>query len=171
MVRKTMKIKIILLLLALALVAPMIISGPDGKQITTVADWKPDTSKLEQVANKAKNIASSATQKIADSTTLSLGGDADSGNVMHKWQDTEGVWHFSDSIPDASQVTNLTTGEIPKLANDTLVAEQVRQEPDKKSEAAELSPFVSPDKVTQLKSDAEDIKRMAQKRADTLESM
>ncbi len=170
MVRK-MTIKIILLLLALALVAPMIIPGPDGKPIMTMADWKPDTSKLEQVANKAKNSASSATQTIADSTTLLLGGDTDSGNVMHKWQDTEGVWHFSDSIPDASQVTNLTTGEIPKLANDTLVAEQVTPEPSKKSQAAELSPVISPDKITQLKSDAEDIKRLAQKRTDTLESM
>jgi hypothetical protein len=172
MARKTMKIKIILLLLALALVAPMIISGPDGKPIMTVTDWKPDTSKLEQVANKAKNIASSATQTIADSTTLSLdGNNTDSGNVMHKWQDTEGVWHFSDSIPDSSQVKNLTTSEIPKLANDTLGGQQVRPEPDKKSGAAELSPFISPDKITQLKSDAEDIKRMAQQRADTLESM
>lgn len=167
-----MKIKVILLLLALALVAPMIIPGPDGNPIMTLADWKPDTIKLEQVANNAKNMASSASQKIADSTKLSLGGDnTDSGNVMHKWQDAEGVWHFSDSVPEASQVKNLTTGEIPKLANDTLAAGQVRQEPAKKSEVAKLSPFTSPDKVTQLKSDAEDIKRMAQERADTLESM
>jgi hypothetical protein len=177
MIRKTMKIKIILLLLALAVVAPMMISGPDNKPIMTMADWKADTSKLEKVVNKTKIIANTAAQTIADSITLLLSGDTDAGKVMHKWQDTEGVWHFSDSVPDTNQVTNLTTGEIPKLANDTLVAEQLtpasgkNSEPDNQSEAAELSLFISPDRVSQLKSEAEDIKRMAQARADALEAM
>ena len=77
----------------------------------------------------------------------------------------------------SNKFTNLTTGEIPKLANDTLVAEQLtpasgkNSEPDNQSEAAELSLFISPDRVTQLKSEAEDIKRMAQARADALEAM
>jgi hypothetical protein len=165
-----MKIKIILLLLALALVAPMIISGPDGNPIMTVDDWKPDTNMLAKV----KQIAGLTIQAIEELTNISLSDDSlDTGNVMHKWQDAEGLWHFSDSIPEDSQVKNLTTGEMPKLANDTIVAAKVTIATNNKNEASELpsSPLVSPTKVAQLKSDSENIKQMAQQRADTLESM
>jgi hypothetical protein len=164
-----MKIKIILLLLALALAAPMIISGPDGKSIMTVDDWTPDSNILATL----KQIGSSAIQAIEELTNISLGDNVDSRNIMHKWQDSEGLWHFSDSIPEDSHVKNLTTGEIPKLANDTIVTAKVSRAANNKSEASELPslPLVSPTTVTRLKSDAENIKQMTQQRNDTLESM
>jgi hypothetical protein len=164
-----MRIKIILLLLALALAAPMIISGPDGKPIMTVDDWTPDSNMLATV----KQIGSKAIQAIEELTNISLGDNVDSRNIMHKWQDSGGLWHFSDSIPEDSHVKNLTTGEIPKLANNTIVTAKVSGAVNKKSEASELPslPLVSPTTVTRLKSDAENIKRMTQQRNYTLESM
>ena len=73
-----MKIMIKLLVLALvgAIVAPMILKGPDGRPLMS---WEDFFSVPDSTVGLSKPIS-----KSSDLTTV------------YKWQDEEGQWHFSD---------------------------------------------------------------------------
>ncbi len=167
-----MKIKIILLLLALCLVAPMIIPGPDGKPVMSLDDWKVDTAELSNISNKAKNLAGSASAMLEDTANIDLGSDSSnggtSGNVLHKWQDSEGNWHFSDKAPEGTNTRNLSVEKMPEIQNTLAELESTKAATNTRNTAnVDGAPT---GKVTDIVSDAQKVKAMAEQRNQHLES-
>ena len=75
-------IKIIIVVVILACIGPFFITGPDGEPLLTLDDLRPDLA-----------------SPLGDDS----GGD-DPGaapKTLYKWQDVDGVWHFSDREEDA----------------------------------------------------------------------
>lgn len=75
-----MLLKIIVLLVIAACVAPFFIQGPNGKPLMTVDDWFD-------------------ADEPAETTT-----------VVYKWQDAAGTWHYTDELPEdiEGQVVSLS---------------------------------------------------------------
>ena len=75
-------VKLMALLLVLALAGPFFIKGPDGKPLITVASLK--------------SSISAQWKRFTVDTGRSMGIE-DAGKVdVHRWQDENGNWHFSD---------------------------------------------------------------------------
>ncbi|GLQ33566.1 DUF4124 domain-containing protein [Litoribrevibacter albus] len=105
-----MKIFIKLMLLAVvgAVVAPMFLKGPDGKPIMDVTDFAPSAS-----SESAYVSASETSSKLT---------------TVYKWKDENGQWHFSDNQaqgsnhetlkynPNANVIQSLQMPEEPEYA-------------------------------------------------------
>ncbi|GLQ33114.1 DUF4124 domain-containing protein [Litoribrevibacter albus] len=83
-----MKIMIKLMLLALvgAVVAPMLIKGPDGKPLLS---WQDFFSLPSQDSGSASSSDPDVTPQSPSGLT-----------TVYKWKDKEGQWHFSDKPQD-----------------------------------------------------------------------
>ena len=77
-----MKLMIKLLLLGLvgAIVAPMLIKGPDGRPLMSWQDFF--------------SSSDSGSASVSSSSPLSSPGVT----TVYKWKDAEGQWHFSDKV-------------------------------------------------------------------------
>ncbi|MEM7364720.1 MAG: DUF4124 domain-containing protein [Pseudomonadota bacterium] len=65
-----MLLKIIVLLVVAACIAPFFIKGPGGEPLMTVDDWFEPSESADQDAV-----------------------------VVYKWQDADGTWHYTDELP------------------------------------------------------------------------
>ncbi|WP_444904151.1 hypothetical protein ACJJIU_03145 [Microbulbifer sp. CnH-101-E] len=98
----------VLLLVGVGL--PMLIPGPDGKPIMSPQDWLPDQQTLgavRQQGQRAIQAVSDSTQKSAEQLETLVESSGLLPEEQHKqarevfsWRDSEGNWHFSDSIPE-----------------------------------------------------------------------
>ncbi|MFC3152299.1 DUF4124 domain-containing protein [Litoribrevibacter euphylliae] len=100
-------IKLMLLVLVGAVVAPMFIKGPDGEPIVTLQEVLPSSSSSES----AYVSPSSSSSKLT---------------TVYKWKDENGQWHFSDNQatgqnhetlkynPKANIIQSLAKKEEPK---------------------------------------------------------
>jgi len=76
-------IKIMIAVVILACVAPFFIKGPNGEPLMTL-------DKLMNGSSSSSATASAASKREAPQPT-----------TVYKWQDENGVWHFSDREEDA----------------------------------------------------------------------
>ncbi|BBM02586.1 hypothetical protein [Microbulbifer sp. GL-2] len=98
-------------LLVVGVGLPMLLPGPDGKPIMSPGDWLPDQQTLDSVRHqgqRALQAVSSTTQKSAQQleTLVESSGLVSKEQIneptteVFTWQDNEGNWHFSDSVPE-----------------------------------------------------------------------
>jgi len=107
---KLFGIKLIVVLL-IALLAPMIIPGPDGKPIMSIDDWIP-----RDLISSIGNQLDSAGGKLSGAVEgAGVAKDAVKGSSIYRWRDAQGVLHYSDTpVADAEAVELLdNTLEIP----------------------------------------------------------
>ncbi|GAB2895796.1 hypothetical protein ACCI51_04375 [Microbulbifer echini] len=98
----------VLLLVGVGL--PMLIPGPDGKPIISPQDWLPDQQTLDTVrqqGQRAVQAVTTSTQKSAEQfeTLVESSGllpeeSKKPTTEVFSWQDRQGNWHFSDSVPE-----------------------------------------------------------------------
>lgn len=104
----TFKLVVVLLI---ALLAPMIIPGPDGKPIMSIDDWIPRDllSSIGRSLDSARTMLSGAMENASDVQ------EAVSGDSIYRWRDAQGVLHYSDTpVADAEAVELIdNTLEIP----------------------------------------------------------
>lgn len=104
----TFKLVVVLLI---ALLAPMIIPGPDGKPIMSIDDWIPRDllSSIGRSLDSARTMFSGAMENASDVQ------EAVSGDSIYRWRDAQGVLHYSDTpVADAETVELIdNTLEIP----------------------------------------------------------
>lgn len=104
----TFKLVVVLLI---ALLAPMIIPGPDGKPIMSIDDWIPRDllSSIGRSLDSARTMFSGAMENASDVQ------EAVSGDSIYRWRDAQGVLHYSDTpVADAEAVELIdNTLEIP----------------------------------------------------------
>lgn len=107
---KLLTFKLILILL-IALAAPMIIPGPDGEPIMTIDDWIPRD--LINSVGSGIDSAGSVLSDAVDATGEAVDGSG--GNQIYTWRDAQGVLHYSDTPVENAQALELddNTLEIP----------------------------------------------------------
>ena len=129
-----MKIKFLLaLFVLLAIVAPLILKGPDGKPIMSVGDWLPsmdklnvDVDKITDAVDQLQSIAESMSRKgdskplLEQGSTMSnmVAGSAQlssSSGKMYQWQDEQGRWHFSNQKPVEGVQARIV--DLPEIEN------------------------------------------------------
>jgi hypothetical protein len=103
---KILSIKLLFLLIALGVIAPMFIRGPDGEPIMTVDDWVPHSviAWSENVINGLGGWVdglSSEASLIDPSPSAVIGAGAE----IYTWRDKQGVLHFSDTAIEGAEVT------------------------------------------------------------------
>ena len=134
-------IKLLVGLLIIACIAPLFLKGPDGGPIMTLDDWKFE-------------IPDSVTALFDKGSEMTLGDDAALGaesTTVYKWQDDDGQWHFSTTLP-AQQVV-----EEMELSGDINIMEAYVPPPEEviaQTSAAPSMPTgplsVSPDQLKDM---------------------
>lgn len=110
--KSTYKLMIIAILGSLVL--PFIIPGPDGKP---VMDWRPlvDPQQWQHgVAGVFQRMRGAVRDSVEQLPELGdvLAGESD--DQYYRWQDENGVWHFSDTPPPDREFEQL---KLPEVAN------------------------------------------------------
>jgi hypothetical protein len=115
-----MKIMIKLLLLALvgAVVAPMLMKGPDGKPLLSWEDFF-------SVPEETKMLPDAEPSSPAGLTTV------------YKWKDKDGVWHFSDKPHDHETNEKLTYNPNANIIQSLAKKEE---EPEAEVKAVPIEP-------------------------------
>lgn len=92
--------KFLLLVLAAALAGPFFIKGPDGDPLLTGSD-------IKQSFQKAASSAKRKFRSVSTDTQRALGNDDAGKTTVHKWQDANGQWHYSDEAPEGAESETL----------------------------------------------------------------
>lgn len=122
----------IFVVIAIVLV-PMVLKGPNGESVMTVADWLPDSVGLDKFARQAEALKREAVQDESSAETGSPTATASSGTLsneqlqdspstfssssgkMYKWQDDKGRWHFSSQKPSGEEAVSIDS--LPDIEN------------------------------------------------------
>lgn len=103
--------RLVLISLLVALVLPFWLRGPDGQPVMTADDLGVSPAAVGELAAKARNLVSPAPAE-GDSAADGPATAADGG--YYRWQDDNGVWHFSDQSPEHLEAT---LQPLPEPAN------------------------------------------------------
>ena len=104
--------KLVLLLLPLALLAPLWLQGPDHQPIMTADEWFDASDRLNTLAMTTPG-AGGLPESGPDG---GVGRDGAFADTYYQWQDESGVWHFSDQ-PPAHLAELLQPQPLPDPAN------------------------------------------------------
>lgn len=111
-------IKLLLLLIALGVVAPMFIHGPDGEPIMQLDDWVPhrligwSESLVGGLDSWSSNLSSKvpfAEMPLAEMPLAEMPGQTvvGAGTAIYTWRDSNGVLHFSDTPVEEAGVIHI----------------------------------------------------------------
>lgn len=134
--------KIIFLVLAAAIIAPMFIKGPDGEPIMTISDWipeKPDTSALSSSSNTTQEF--------------------------YRYQDEHGNWQYTDRPPEDA---NVETVEVDTSSN---TIDSIEIQPKKETANPAPAPGVAGyvENMANVKQDAEAVQQLMDDREGQLQ--
>ncbi len=89
-------VKLMMLFVVLALAAPFFLKGPDGQPLLTLDKAKATASdSLDDLKGQWDDVTDSAARAA---------GDENAGKVaVHRWQDENGQWHYSNEAPVGGQ--------------------------------------------------------------------
>ncbi len=102
----------LLVIIAIALIAPMIIPGPDGKPIMSIEDWIPHD--LINSVGDGIELVGDTLEDTIDSAE-GIGGSATNSDAIYSWRDERGVLHYSDTPIEGAAAVEVpeNTLEIP----------------------------------------------------------
>lgn len=103
---KILSIKLLLLLIGLAVIAPMFIRGPNGEPIMSLDDWVPH-SLIRWSEDVIDGLGGwvDALPREAPLINASPTAVTGAGAEIYTWRDNQGVLHFSDSPVEGAEVT------------------------------------------------------------------
>lgn len=136
--RRSIVVKILIVLLIIACIAPLFIKGPDGEPIMSLDDWKFEIpASLTGILRKS---APAAPEGVSPSKST----------TVYKWQDEDGQWHFSSVPPDLESVEEMELSDINIM--DPFVAPAVPEESGSPNVAAGMSAGMTatPDQVREM---------------------
>jgi hypothetical protein len=155
--------KLLIGALIIACIAPLFIKGPEGEPIMILEDWKPSLSPW------LKEALGFVSHK-ADATA----GVVRKPDIVYRWQDEEGQWHFSSAPPadTAAEVMTLT-GDIntidstPVAGTEDVNAEVTGSEMD----MALPGMSVSVEQVREMMEAAKELQSVIDNRADEIDNL
>ncbi len=139
-------IKFALALLVLALSLPMWLKGPDGEPIMQLDDWlsvPSDGAALVEKASAVLNqlpLPESGSDVSSDDAARETFEHAPAGQ-FYRWQDENGVWHFSDKRPEGGE--SLAAEKLPSVSNSMPRVELVEKEPQAPEPTGTVAPMGS----------------------------
>jgi hypothetical protein len=89
-------------LLIIACIAPLFIKGPGGEPVMTLNDWKID------VPHQVKDLVGSLTRGAKKSPPV----EEQQPMQVYKWQDDEGLWHFSNAPPNLEIAEEIEISDV-----------------------------------------------------------
>ena len=122
-------IKLMLVLLIVAMFLPMWLRGPDGKPMMSLDDWVSIPSDLGETPSRLLEQISSAADSALDKAPVPEPdtAPAKAASGFYRWQDDQGVWHFSDKPPEGRQ--DVQSEALPELSN-AMEAVEITEEVD-----------------------------------------
>jgi hypothetical protein len=120
-------IKFILFLVVLAVAGPFIMKRPDGSPLLSFNDIKSGDSAIMKSFKTLTGFFYSSSDAL--SLDDALPGDAKRLLTrVHKWQDEEGIWHFSDQQPEGktSETVEIDPNQNILKMNDAEILKKLR---------------------------------------------
>ncbi len=171
--------KLMMFLVVLALAAPFVMKGPDGRPLMTLDDIKMPDVKVPEVPDSVKNLSDKLPDiknPLSDSQPSSA-----KANKVYSWTDANGNVQFSNTPP--SGVTNVKATEyhpdanVIKLDKPSSQSEphgkkgmqpkegaQQKHKPQGDSALQDVSSLYSPEGVQKLMNDAKALEGKMQQR-------
>ncbi|MBL4607823.1 MAG: hypothetical protein JKY01_08355 [Pseudomonadales bacterium] len=130
-------IKFILFLVVLAVAAPFIMKRPDGRPLLTISDITSGDSAIIKSFNTLTSFFRSPKDGLPNGEP--------SLTTVHKWQDKEGLWHYSDQQPTSttSQILAINPNQNILEMNDKKLLKILKGE---KEETASTTQDLEPPK-------------------------
>lgn len=141
---------IMIVLVAIAFIGPMLMKKPDGTPFMEVP-WK---SLNESSGNSSINTSQS----------------------FYKWQDEDGIWHYSDQPAAGQNIETVTVNTNTNLIQGLRIEKKEDKEPEKKQKQANADipkiplPMTVPlDKVSKMLEDASNIQQIMDERKKNID--
>jgi hypothetical protein len=178
----SLPIKVFSAVLILGCAGLFVLKKPDGTPILSANEFLPDINALVADAKKlianAKNSTSSIGNSLANNpeknTQENTEKTAQAQPNIYRWRDSDGQWQFSDTPPanQAAEAMNVS-GNLNK---DLVATYEPPKEPETEnaatsnnSSATNLTPMtVSPEKISKLIEDANNIQKLVDDRAEQM---
>ncbi len=153
-----------------------VLKKPDGTPILSMQDFLPDISSLTYDAKKlirdAKNLTSSIGNNTENNTEDNTEQTAQAESGIYRWKDSNGQWQFSDTPPvnQAAEAMNVS-GNLNKdlVATYEPPEEPVIENDTATSSTASLVPMtISPDEVSKLMEDVNNMQQLMDDRGEQL---
>ena len=145
-----MFIRFMIAIVVIAIAAPFFIPGPNGTPIMTL-----DMLKFEKPSIS-----------LPDLPDINLGGDSsnqsESSQTLYRYQDEQGVWHFTDQIPSEGNVERVDISDI-NLVDAQSVQEVVEQTP-----SVSASPLTAITRGGEVMEDAQAVQEMLDTRFEDM---
>ncbi len=93
---KILGFKLLLFFLIFAVIAPMLMRGPDGEPIMTLDDWIPHDL-IALVVGASSSVSDTVVSTGAELGVEGLVGTVGAGVEIYTWTDESGVLHYSDT--------------------------------------------------------------------------
>lgn len=116
--------RLILVLVLLALVLPMVVPGPNGAPVMRPSDWLDpsgwrlpgmDSLKMPRVELPPIELSPEQAEALVPAGEPLPGLDPPDAGQYYRWQDEQGVWHFSDEAP--AHGAALAPQALPAISN------------------------------------------------------
>jgi hypothetical protein len=163
----SLMIKFFCFVLVAGLAGMFVLKKPDGSTWLSADDFIPDTSAItsdvKTLLNKAKN---------ASPTNDSAKENAQNDSGIYRWKDASGQWQYSDTAPVHQQAEaihvsgNLNSDLVEKF---TPPAPESTATPSADNGNSILPATLSPDKISTLIKDANNVQKLMDGRGDQLE--
>ena len=153
-----------------------VLKKPDGSPILSMQDFLPDISSISQDAKKlirdAKNLTSSIGNNLEDNSEDDAEQNAQTESKVYRWKDSNGQWQFADTPPvnQAAEAMSVS-GNLNK---DLVATYEPPEEPTVENDTAttptaSLVPMtVSPDEVSKLMKDVNNMQQLMDDRGEQL---
>ncbi|MGS2718194.1 DUF4124 domain-containing protein [Eionea flava] len=175
----SLRIKVMCALLILGCAGLFILKKPDGRPVLSIDEFLPDTSEISTLAqtllDEFDNIYNEASTILAETENSDIQQSVEPANdsKIYRWKDNNGNWQFSDTPPSNQTAEAIqVSGDLNKDLSVTYTApekEIVSDDIPASAQPSSVLPMtVSPDKVSKLIEDANNIQKLMDDRADTL---
>lgn len=167
-------IKFFCFLLILGLAGLFVLKKPNGSPWLSIDDFIPNTQGISKsitsLLNSAKNTPTNNTTETSNTQAIS-----DSG--VYRWKDANGQWQFSDTPPEGTQAEAM---HVSGNLNSDLAEEYVppKEEEEDNTVISTTDPTagnsllpasLSPDKISTLMKDTQNIQKIMDDRTSQIE--
>ncbi len=168
----SLPIKVFSTVLILGCAGLFVLKKPDGTPILSANDFLPDITSIVTDAKRLISDAKEAASSVGDDTESNAKATAQTQPSIYRWKDSNGQWQFSDT-PPANQTAEAMN--VSGNLNKDLVATYeppteptIENDVTTTSTAGPIPMTVSPDKVSKLIEDADNIQKLMDDRAEQM---
>lgn len=166
-------LKLICFVFVLGFAGLFVLKKPDGTPWLSTSDLMPDTKNLSA---DAMSLLNAAKKQTTTDSTATAANTMSSNSGVYRWKDEHGQWQFSDTPPAHIQAEMMqVTGDLNKDIAEKYTPPEKQEEasidaPATATESSVLPTSLSPEKVSKLIKDANNIQQLMDDRGSQIES-